>query len=64
MRIGIISLIHESNTFLSVPTTYDMFAENMYTGDDLLAHFKETFDDISGVSNVLEQGGQESAPIY
>lgn len=64
MRIGIISLIHESNTFLSVPTTYDMFAENMYTGDDLLAHFKETFDEISGFINVLEQGGHEIAPIY
>ena len=25
MRVGIVSLLHESNTFISTPTTLDMF---------------------------------------
>ena len=25
MRVGVVSLLHESNTFISTPTTLDMF---------------------------------------
>ena len=64
MRIGIISLIHESNTFLCVPTTYDMFAENMHAGEDLLAKFDGGFTEISGFIDVLKQNGHEISPIF
>ena len=36
MRVGIVSLLHESNTFISTPTTLDMFK-----GDKLLNKEKD-----------------------
>lgn len=64
MRIGIISLIHESNTFLCTPTTFEMFAENMCSGDDLLAQFEGGYHEISGFIDVLKKKGHEIAPIF
>ena len=64
MRIGIVSLIHESNTFLCVPTTYNMFAENMYVGEELLAKFDGGHNEVSGFINILKSGGHDIAPIF
>ena len=41
MRIGLIALQHESNTFLPTPTTLDDFRRGVLaTGADLLRHYE------------------------
>ena len=42
MRIGLLGFIHESNTFISAPTTLEQFSEgSLYRGQQLLARWKE-----------------------
>jgi len=64
MRIGIISLIHESNTFICTPTTYDMFEANMLIGDALIKKCEKAQHEITGFIAVLREHGHEPVPIF
>ncbi len=64
MRIGIIGLTHESNTFMRTPTTYDMFAENILVGDALITELEDAFHEISAFIQVLREEGHEIVPIF
>jgi microcystin degradation protein MlrC len=65
MRIGIISLWHESSTFLPQPTTLDDFRREVVArGDALTRHYASGHHEISGFLDALKNANFESAPIF
>ena len=64
MRIGIISLIHESNTFINTRTTLDHFRqESLVTGDDVVQRWGRTSHEIGGFLEGVQSAGSEPVPI-
>ena len=54
-RIGILALLHESNTFLDEPTTSDHFRSNLLTeGAGVLEAFRGTQHEVGGFLNVID----------
>ena len=66
MRVGIIGLLHESNTFIPAPTTIDHFRQNVLaTGAAVRASFDGGHHEISGFLGLLDQtNGVEAVPIF
>jgi len=66
MRIGIIGLLHESNTFIPTPTTIDHFRQNVLaTGDEVRETFANGHHEISGFLGLLDQAKDATAvPIF
>ena len=66
MRIGIIGLLHESNTFIPTPTTLDHFRQNVLaTGDEVREKFANGHHEISGFLGLLDQAKDVTAvPIF
>lgn len=65
MRIGVIGLLHESNTFIQEPTTLRRFEENtLLCGESIRAAFASSFHEIGGFFQGAEQAGIEVAPIF
>ena len=65
MRVGIVSLIHESNTFISTPTTLDMFKDNkLIEGEEIYQAFAGGHHEISGFLQGLDETGIEAVPIF
>ena len=66
MRIGIIGLLHESNTFIPTPTTLDHFRQNVLaTGDEVRENFGNGHHEISGFLGLLDQTKDVTAiPIF
>ncbi|MCZ6632698.1 MAG: M81 family metallopeptidase [bacterium] len=65
MRIGIVSLLHESNTFIQTPTTLDSFRrDGLLIGDDLYDRFAGGHHEISGFLEGLSGTEFEAVPIF
>ncbi|NQZ68168.1 MAG: M81 family metallopeptidase, partial [Lentisphaeria bacterium] len=64
MRVGIISIIHESNTFLVTPTDYSMFSRMMLRGDEMRDYFMRSNDEVKGFLDVLDENSIDAIPIY
>ena len=65
MRIGIISLIHESNAFIRKPTTLEMFRRNqLLSGKQMYAHCSRELGEVRGFIDGLEASGAEPVPIF
>ncbi len=65
MRVGILSLIHESNTFAVTPMTIDMFRrDELLIGDEVLRAYEGGHNQISGFLEQLEGTGIEAVPIF
>ncbi len=65
MRVGIISLIHESNTFISTKTVLDMFREDrLLIGQEVYETFAGGHHEVSGFFEGLDEAGIEAAPIF
>ena len=65
MRIGIISLIHESNTFAVTPTTMDSFRRyNLLFGNAIREKFAGGLNEISGFFAGLEAASFGAVPIF
>ena len=48
-RIGILALLHESNTFIESPTTLERFVQDVAVfGQDLLDKFRTSHHEIGG----------------
>ncbi|MFO0977291.1 MAG: M81 family metallopeptidase [Planctomycetaceae bacterium] len=61
-RVGIIALLHESNTFLDEPTTIEHFRLNVLTdGDGVLQAFRGTPHEVGGFIDVIDQAGDVEA---
>lgn len=65
MRVGIISLIHESNTFASTPTTIDLFRrDGLMTGEEIRAEFAGGLHQVTGFLEGLAGEDIEAVPIF
>ena len=65
MRVGILSLIHESNTFSHTPTTLDLFRrDGILTGEAVADNFRGGFHEISGFLDGLEDAGLDAVPLF
>jgi microcystin degradation protein MlrC len=65
MRIGIIALLQESNTFIGRPTTLAHFEQELLlTGEAVRERLAGTHHEIAGMFHALEEEGAEAAPIF
>ena len=65
MRIGIISLIHESNTFAVTPTTMESFRrDNLLFGAAIRDKFDGGLNEISGFFAGLAAANLKAVPIF
>ena len=65
MRVGILSLIHESNTFSNTPTTLDLFRrDGILEGEAVARHFRGGFHEISGFLEGLDDARIDAAPLF
>ena len=65
MRVGLISLIHESNTFAVPPTSIDMFQrDGVLVGDAIREAFEGGHHQISGFLEGLQAADAKAVPIF
>lgn len=65
MRVGILSLLHESNTFLSTPTTLELFQKDrLLIGPAIRERLGKANHEISGFMQGLDAQGIEVLPIF
>lgn len=65
MRVGILALLHESNTFISEATTLDHFQQNMLlTGEAIRERMADSHHEIGGFFAGLEPTEFEAVPIF
>jgi len=65
MRVGIIALQHESNTFLSQPTTIESFRSvYLLDGEAVREKFKASHHEVGGFFEGLEAEKVEAVPIF
>ncbi|MDA0746626.1 MAG: M81 family metallopeptidase, partial [bacterium] len=65
MRIGIVSLIHESNTFIHTPTTLEMFrSSQLLLGEEVRRAYAGGLHETSGFFQGLEEAGIEAVPMF
>jgi microcystin degradation protein MlrC len=65
MRVGILGLIHESNTFFEGKTTYEDFKRHhMLWGEDIRQTYAKAFHEIGGFFEGLEKENLEAVPLY
>jgi microcystin degradation protein MlrC len=63
-RVGIAGFLHESNTFLHVPTTYQLFQQASLTvGNALLERWRGTHHELGGFIAGAEDFGFEPVPL-
>ena len=65
MRVGVISLQHESNTFLRACTTLADFEHGILaSGAALLPYYLDAHHEVGGFLESLKRGGVEFVPIF
>jgi microcystin degradation protein MlrC len=65
MRIGIIALLQESNTFIGQPTTYKHFEEELLaTGQAVRDRLAGTHHEVAGMFHALDEAGEEAVPVF
>ncbi len=65
MRVGIVSLLHESNTFIAEPTSFERFAEDLLVvGDDVRRRLEGTYHEVGGFFAGLDRAGIEAVPLF
>ncbi|MFV2063136.1 MAG: M81 family metallopeptidase [Chloroflexota bacterium] len=62
MRIGIVGLSHESNTFLSTPTDRPQF--EVHIGGDVQERWEGTQHEVGGFLDGIERAGLEAVPVF
>lgn len=64
-RIGIVALLHESNTFSSQPTTVNSFRRNLLlTGEAIRDAMQEAHHEVGGFFEGLDAAGAEAVPLF
>ena len=65
MRVGIIALLHESNTFISEPTGFDKFEQDVLeVGEAVRERMGATHHEVAGFFAGLEEAGIDAVPIF
>ncbi len=64
MRVGIIALQHESNTFIPTPTTWEDFQRGaLLTGDAIRQQYGAAHHEVGGFFEGLKEEGIDAVPI-
>jgi microcystin degradation protein MlrC len=64
MRVGIVSLMHESNTFLRAPTTLAHFERDQLLCGEEVRRLEGSHHEIGGFFAGLKEAGIEAVPIF
>src|SRR5215470_14395976 len=65
MRIGIIALLQESNTFIGRPTTFAHFEQELLaTGEAVRERLAGAHHEVAGMFHALEDQGEEAVPVF
>lgn len=65
MRVGVLGLLHESNTFVGDSTTIEHFQhDTLLSGEAVRVHFRDTRHEIGGFFAALAEAGMESVPVF
>src|SRR3990170_5143405 len=65
MRVGIIALLHESNTFVTEATTLDKFEQVLLlTGDAVRDRLAGAKHEVGGFFQGLAEAGIDAAPLF
>ncbi len=65
MRVGIIGIMHESNTFIAAPTTLDDFRRDLLlVGGEIRDRLGGTHHEVAGFLQTLDAEGAEAVPIF
>ena len=65
MRVGIIALLQESNTFISGKTSLEHFKQDvLLSGEEMREYFADAPHEISGFFQGLKKAGIEAVPIF
>lgn len=64
MRVGIIGLSHESNTFIQSPTTFEEFRRNLLlVGEEVRQEYGDAHHEVGGFLQGLSEANFEAVPI-
>src|SRR5689334_13697422 len=65
MRIGIIALLQESNTFIGQPTKLAHFEQELLaTGEAVRERLAGTHHEVAGMFHTLDEAGEQAVPIF
>ena len=64
MRVGIIGLLQESNTFIHERTTLDHFRQDLLLQGDQIRCLADAYHEIGGFFEGLERAGADAVPIF
>lgn len=64
MRVALLGIVHESNTFVNESTTLNKFKESrLLFENDIILQYKNSFHELGGMIEVLEMNEIEIVPI-
>lgn len=65
MRVGLVGIHHESNTFIGTPTTLQHFLDgHICIGNQIREEYGSAFHEIGGVLEVFDHSDVEIVPLY
>ena len=65
MKVDVITLLQETNTFIAEATTLRHFEENLLlTGEPIRAAFADAAHEVGGMFGGLAEAGIEAVPIF
>ncbi len=64
MRVGIVALLQESNTFLHAPTTLEHFRQDVLLRGDEVRRLENSHHEIAGFFSGLKREGIDAVPIF
>lgn len=64
MRVALLGIVHESNTFVEELTTLDSFKKSrLLFGDDIILEYRHAFHELGGMIEIMELNKIEVVPI-
>lgn len=64
LRVALLGIYHETNTFLDKPTTLEDFGDgHWFFGNDIITEYKDAYHEIGGMIEVLDKEGIDIVPV-
>ncbi len=65
LRVGILGLYHESNTFIPAPTTLELFRQSgILHGEEIRTRYGQAHHEITGLFQGLAEADVEAVPVF
>ncbi|HLW65922.1 MAG TPA: M81 family metallopeptidase [Gemmataceae bacterium] len=64
MRVGIIAFLHESNTFIQQPTSFENFKQDLLLRGEEVRQLESTHHEVGGFFAGLAEAGIEAVPLF